>query len=101
MKTDNCIAIDHNHSGVSTRTHCRRTLFLLVVTLSCAELAPLSHGVTPPPGGAYDNENTALGGKSLFDLTTGGSNTAIGSLTLYYATTGTANTTAGSGAFLS
>lgn len=51
--------------------------------------------VTPPPGGGYPNENTALGDDALFSLTTGEANTALGEDALYADTSGSLNVAVG------
>ncbi len=67
-----------------------------VTTLIATSFVALSaQAVTPPPGGGYPNDNTALGDDALFSLTTGANNTALGFNALYSLTTGLGNTATG------
>ncbi len=52
----------------------------LLITLSFISFAPSRsvEAVTPPPDGAYRNQNTAEGHDALLKLTTGYRNTALG-----------------------
>jgi hypothetical protein len=61
-------------------------------------LAAHGFAVTPPPGGGYPIDNTALGDDALFSQVTdsGGGNTGLGFNALYHNTFGAANTGVGS-----
>lgn len=65
--------------------------FLVVFGFTTATFA-----LTPPPGGGYPNETTALGDDALLSLTTGSGNTALGFQALHSSTVGSSNTAIGS-----
>ena len=69
--------------------------FLIVLALALFAISPIANAVTPPPDGAYPNNNTAEGNDALFNLTTGHTNTAIGNSALFRDTTGSGNTAIG------
>jgi hypothetical protein len=66
-----------------------------VLIAGCFALMSTALAVTPPPDGAYPNENTAEGENALFSLTTGIGNTGIGSSALDSVTDGIQNTAVG------
>ncbi len=70
--------------------HLRRLVVIL-----CLGVAPALFAVTPPPGGGYPANNTALGEDALFSLTTGGGDTALGYHALYADEGGFGNTAVG------
>ena len=81
----------------------KRTIPTVLITLllMCIGFWPTARGVTPPPDGGYDGNNTAEGTDALFSLTTGTDNTALGFDALYSNTTGDSNTATGSLALMS
>lgn len=72
----------------------------IVSVCALAAFSTSVRAVTPPPGGAYPNANTALGQDALFDLANGFNNTAIGFNALYHDTSGFQNTAVGDQALL-
>ena len=66
--------------------------------LICLILLSIAQAVSPPPGGAYPERNTAAGTNALLRLTDGGDNTALGTGTLQNDTGGRSNTAVGTGA---
>jgi hypothetical protein len=70
---------------------------LVALSVVCFGLSPTAQAqLSPPPGGGYPNQNTALGADALFSLTVGGDNTAIGTNALYSNSEGNRNTATGS-----
>ena len=57
-----------------------RGLCLILFAVVCFALSPTAQGqLSPPPGGGYPNDNTAVGQDALYnlDISQGASNTAV------------------------
>ena len=105
-------AIQINNTTPSVRTSIGRPplrrgflppALALAITLAWFALSHPARAVTPPPGGGYPGDNTALGDNALFNLDTsqGTDNTGTGFQALLSNTTGVKNTAIGSNALFS
>jgi uncharacterized coiled-coil protein SlyX len=74
-----------------------RGLLLIPLVVACFALSPRTQAVVPPPDGGYPGFNTAEGDNALFNLVIGSGfwNTALGGFTLFETTTGDGNTAVG------
>ena len=96
-------APSHLRNSVN-RVPWRPGFILLPLLLACFALSPTAQGqLSPPPGGGYPNDNTALGQDALYnlDISQGASNTAVGFDALFTNNDGTENTALGFSALYS